>query len=78
MIKQYRIFVRKPLPSNLRERVTALHVSAVLKSRNKGVSVDVKELDSHNCEVTIKGDNNRSLRESADQSRHGNGACERR
>ena len=35
MRKRYRVSVRKPIPSDLRQRVSLLHATAILKSKEK-------------------------------------------
>lgn len=76
MIKRYRVIVREPIPSNLRERVSDLHASALLKSRDKRIPVDVTELKSHNSEVTLKGDKDKAFRKRTGRLPYGNKASD--
>jgi len=40
MIQQYRILVRKPVPTNLRERISGLHARALLRWESKSAIID--------------------------------------
>jgi hypothetical protein len=53
-IQRYHIIVRKPIPLNLIEQISALHASALVRLRNKTFAKPVGDSD---CSVTEKANN---------------------